>query len=161
MLSDEDDGSGISASNFSSWLQGLKSDSSLVHFNAICGDRGLGCQEIDFFGNSLSASSGARYIDATDLTGGFWASICTSDYQEVLQHISLAAAGMVIEFPLAQEPSSLSELVVSVGGAEVIYDSIDGYTYRSEANSIVFHGSAIPGPGDSVNVQYPVASECE
>ena len=161
VLSDEDDGSGTSPTSFSTWLTGLKSDPSLVNFNAICGDRGLGCQEIDFFGNSLSASSGGRYIDASDQTGGFWASICTSDYQEVLQHISLAAAGMVIEFALAEEPSSLSLLSVEVGGASVNNDSIDGWTYRSDANSIVFHGSAIPGPGESVRVNYPVAAECE
>ncbi len=160
VLSDENDSSSSSASSFSSWLQSQKADPALVNFNAICGDRGFGCNEIDFFGNSLSASGGDKYIDAAGLTGGFWASICTSDYAEVLQHISLAAAGMTIEFPLTAAPSSLALLTVSVGGSRVSNDANDGWTYRSDGNTIVFHGSAIPGPGERVDVSYPIAGTC-
>jgi hypothetical protein len=161
VLSDETDGSGMSASNFSSWLGGLKSDPALANFSAICGDRGFGCQEFDWAGNTLSASGGDKYIDATELTGGFWASICTSDYTEIMQHISLASAGMTVSFALSREPSNLTDVAVTVDSATIPNDYTDGWTYDSSFNAVVFHGTAIPGPNAVVNVSYPVAEECE
>jgi len=159
-LTDENDSSSISSASFISWLDGLKGDPEQTSFSAICGDRGLGCQEFDFSGNTLSASGGDKYIDAADQTEGFWASICTSDYDEVLQHISLTAAGMTVSFELSQEPSNLTDVSVEVEGVEISNDQDNGWTYDSEFNAIVFHGDSIPGPDESVLVSYPVAAEC-
>lgn len=161
LLSDEDDDSPQNTAAFVGWFESLKSDPGQLTFSAICGDRGFGCQEFDFFGNTLSASAGPQYIDATDLTSGFWASICTSDYTGILQQISLTAAGMTVEFPLDDEPSNLGLVVVTVDGAGVAQDSVDGWTYATATQSLIFNGDGIPGPGAQVTVAYPVASECQ
>lgn len=160
VLSDENDFSAMSAGAFASWAESLKSDPEKVTFSAICGDRGWGCQEFDFFGNTLSASGGDKYIDATQLTGGLWASICTSDYSEILSFLSLTAAGMTVEFPLDFTPSNLGLMTVTVNGAAIPNDSQNGWTYATGNNSVFFHGDSIPGPGDGVTVAYPVAGEC-
>ncbi|MFT4979636.1 MAG: hypothetical protein ACI8S6_005548, partial [Myxococcota bacterium] len=39
-------------------------------------------------------------------------------------------------------------------------DSDEGWTYDPENNSITFNGSAIPGPGENVEVSYTIAGEC-
>lgn len=161
LLSDEDDDSAQNTATFVSWFETLKADPEMVTFSSICGDRGFGCQEFDFFGNTLSASAGPQYIDATDMTDGFWASICTSDYTGILQQISLTAAGMTVEFPLDHAPSNLGLVVVTVDGLDVSQDSVNGWTYDTDTQSIVFNGDGIPGPGAEVTVGYPVASECE
>jgi hypothetical protein len=161
VLSDEDDDSAMGASTFSSWFLSLKADPGQVSFSAICGDRTWGCQEFDFLGNTLSASGGDQYIDATLSTGGFFASICTADYTEVLQQISLTAAGMTVQFFLDFPPSSQASLQVHVDGTPITNDAANGWTYDSATVSLIFHGDAIPGPGASVIVAYPVAAECE
>ncbi len=159
VVSDENDQSGVSSSSFASWMLGLKSDSSMVSFSAICGDRGLGC--LEWVGtDTLQANGGDAYIDVTEDTDGFFASICTSDYDEALQHLSLTAAGMTVSFLLDREPANLSEIVVEVEGAAIAYDVYDGWSYQTDTNAIIFHGDAIPGPGDTVYVSYPIASEC-
>ena len=95
VLSDEDDDSTQGSTSFVNWFESLKPDPEKLTFSSICGDRGFGCQEFDFFGNTLSASAGPQYIDATD---GFWASICTSDTPASAAK-ALTAAGMTVEFP--------------------------------------------------------------
>ena len=161
VLSDEDDDSTQGSTSFVNWFESLKPDPEKLTFSSICGDRGFGCQEFDFFGNTLSASAGPQYIDATDMTDGFWASICTSDYTGILQQISLTAAGMTVEFPLDHPPSNLGLMTVTVDGVTVVQDGVDGWVYDTDTQSLVFNGDGIPGPGAEVVVGYPVATECE
>ena len=161
VVTDENDNSSTSASNFVSWFQGLKSDPEMVSFSAICGDRMTGCSSGDIWsGTMLQATGGDKYIDASEDTGGFFASICTENYDEALQHLSLTAAGMTVSFQLDYEPSSLADVQVTVDGSSIGNDSDNGWTYQADTNSVVFHGSAIPGPGETVFVSYPVSEEC-
>ncbi len=165
IVSDEDDDSSTSSSSFASFLLGLKSDAELVSFSSIVGDPVTssdwlgGCQEWSG-ADMLSASAGTTYVEVSDATGGIFASICTSNYDEALQHVSLTSAGMTVEFQLSQEPSDLAQMTVTVAGNDVGNDASDGWTYDATTNTITFHGDAIPGPGDDVVVSYPVASEC-
>jgi hypothetical protein len=159
IISDENDNSGINSSNFTSWFQDLKpSDPTLARFNAFCGDRFLGCQ--DPFNSGITASGGDKYIDAVDLTSGFFASICSSDYSVALQELSFSSAGMTLTFYLTEEPETLDGMVVLVDGKAWPQDSDNGWTYDPENNSITFNGDAIPGPGAEVNVSYTTAGEC-
>ena len=160
IVSDEDDDSSVGASGFTSWLDSLKSDAELSNFSAIVGDSGLGCMEWISATEVLQASAGDQYIDAAYATGGIHASICTSDYEEALQHLSLTSAGMTIEFLLEKEPSTLADMSVEVDSVAISNDSSNGWTYSSDNNSITFHGDGIPGPGSEVVVMYPVALEC-
>jgi hypothetical protein len=47
---------------------------------------------------------------------------------------------------------------VAINGVSISQDSTNGWTYNSAANSIVFHGSAIPTQGDSIDVNFDPAS---
>jgi hypothetical protein len=161
IVTDENDSSSMSTTSFVSWFSGLKSDPEMLSFSAICGDRMTGCSSGDVWsGSFIQATGGDKYIDASEDTDGIFTSICTENYDEALQHLSLTAAGMTVSFILDYEPSSLADVVVTVEGNSIANDSGNGWTYLADTNSIVFHGTAIPGPSETVYVSYPVAGEC-
>lgn len=166
VLSDEDDSSTTGDSAFASWFMGLKADSSMVSFNAIVGDPTSttdwlgGCT--DWSGATmLQANAGDRYVDMANTTGGIWRSICYSDYDETLSHVSLTSAGMITTLPLSQTPTNWGLIEVYVDETQWLYSLFDGWTYDADENSITFHGEAIPGPGAYVRVAYPITGECE
>ena len=150
VVSDEDDsGSNIQGQNFINWFQGLKSnDPSLVRYSAFLdANGGL------FGGNPL-------YEEVIQATQGYIADINANSYQQSLEEMALASAGLTVRFPLAQEPANLSSLTVVIDGTEVDQDPFNGWTYDSRSNSIVFHGTEIPEAGEGVSVSYMIASEC-
>lgn len=160
VVTDEDDSSPISAPDFTSWLLGLKADSSRVSFSGITGPDPLGCSEwvgVDL----ITAVAGTKYNQVASLTGGIQQSICSSTFDDTLQYLSLTAVGMLYRFPLAEEPSNIGKMFVFVDGVEVdYYDGSDGWTYDPSDNHLVFHGESIPPPESDISVSYPVASEC-
>lgn len=162
VVSDENDYSSMSASAFTSWMTSLKSDPALVSFSAICGDRGAGCTDWTNWssGGMVSAIGGGKYIDAADATGGIFQSICTDNFDEALHFLGLEAAGMQTAWTLSQAPENISELYVWVAGYTVVEDSDNGWTFDHGDNTLTFHGDAIPGPGELIEVEYPVSGEC-
>ncbi len=167
IVTDEDDDSSISSSSFSSWYNGLKSDPDMANFSAICGDPVSssswlgGCFEWDSAsGRMLEASAGTQYVEAVDATGGYWASICTAEFSEALQYLSLETMGMSAVYELTHEPTSIALTSVVVDGTSVDYTAVDGWTYTSDDNAVNFHGEAIPEPGASIWVQYPYDGGC-
>ncbi len=163
VVTDEDDSSSVSASDFANWFKGLKADPTKVSFSAICGDPGLGCQEWTSWnsGGIITASAGTKYLDVKDRTNGVWQSICTNDFGQVLDYLSLNVSGMTDVFYLTQTPSNIAQMTVEVDGVQVTYSGINGYTYNVQENAIVFHGTEIPGPGTRISVSYPYASTCD
>jgi hypothetical protein len=145
VISDEDDSSTMSASNFVSWYEGLKADDEMTTFNAICEGIFFSCN---------------KYATAADATGGITGDIASSDYASILESISYTSAGMTVSFDLDYVPSSLSGMVILVDGVEVPQDALDGWTYDTNDQSVTFHGSYIPEPGTSGTISYPVAVEC-
>ncbi|MBM4369391.1 MAG: hypothetical protein FJ090_20850 [Deltaproteobacteria bacterium] len=161
VVSDENDSSSISASSFASWLDGLQGDVDLSSLSAIVGDRGLGCTEIDWSsGDTVSATGGDKYIDVADATGGFFASICTEDFDVAVTNIAKISAGMQAEWELSKTPSDISLMEVYVDGIEVPYDATDGWIYDSADNAVEFHGTAVPDAGEVIEVSYPYDSSC-
>jgi hypothetical protein len=162
VVTDEDDGSPIGSADFANWFMGLKTDPAKVSFSAICGDPGMGCQEWTQWssGGMIMASAGTKYIDVQDRTNGVWQSICTNDFGQVLDYLSLNVSGMTDTFQLTQTPSNIAQMVVEVDGVVAPYSGINGFTYSVQDNSIVFHGSEIPGPGSRIDVSYPYPSVC-
>ena len=161
MVTDEDDYSTVTPSSFTSWFKGLKTDPSKVSFSAICGDPGLGCSDFTSWNSGIiSASAGTKYLKVKDATNGVWQSICTSDFGNVLDYLSLNVSGMTDTFELAQKPSNIAQMTVEVDGVPATYSGVNGYTYSSQDNAIVFHGTEIPGPGSRISVSYPYASVC-
>ncbi len=167
VVTDEDDDSSVSSSSFSSWYNGLKSDPDTANFSAICGDPVSssnwmgGCMEWDTSsGRLLEASAGTKYVEVVDATGGYWASICTAEFNEALQYLSLETMGMSAVYELTYEPSSIALTTVEVNGATVSYSAVDGWTYTTDNNAVNFHGEAIPEPSAEIYVNYPYDGGC-
>jgi hypothetical protein len=166
-VTDEDDDSSVSSSSFSSWYNGLKSDPDTANFSAICGDPVSttswmgGCMEWDTSsGRMLEASAGTKYVEVVDSTGGYWASICTAEFSEALQYLSLETMGMSAVYELTYEPSSIALTTVQVDGADVSYSAVEGWTYTTDNNAVNFHGDAIPDPSAEIYVNYPYDGGC-
>lgn len=146
VVSDEDNSSFMAAGTFVSWYEGLKSDPGLTTFSAICEDLFISC---------------TKYAAAADTTGGITGDIADqADYPAVLERISLTSAGLTVSFDLAGEPSDLGRMVVEVEGTAVPNSLQDGWTYDTADMAVVFHGDAVPAPGEAGLISYPIAGEC-
>jgi len=165
IVSDEDDYSSVNTSAFISWMDSLESDPDLSALSAICGDPGAtmfdgGCTEWDGM-TMYSAMAGTTYYDVSVATGGHWSSICTASFAEELEYLSLVSQGMTAEFFLTHVPSSIALTTVDVNGSTESYSAIDGWTWSSTTNAIIFHGDAIPEPSAAIRVSYPFDGECD
>lgn len=161
VVSDENDSSNVSTGSYTSWINSLRSDPDYTSFNAIVGDRGLGCSSGDIWtGDFIEAMGGDKYLDVATATGGFFASICTEDFDVAVTNMARSSAGMKSSFELAKTPSDLSQMEVYVDGVLVPYDSFDGWSYDSSTNSVQFHGDAYPDGGSIIEVSYPYDSTC-
>jgi hypothetical protein len=146
VVSDEDNSSFQSAGDFVRWYEDLKPDAGLTTFSAICEDLFISC---------------TKYANAADATGGITGDIADqADYPAVLEQISLTSAGLTVSFDLANEPSNLGRMTVEVEGVTVPNSVQDGWTYDTADMAVVFHGDAVPDPGESGVISYPVAGEC-
>lgn len=145
VISDEDDSSSTTATSYNAFMEGLKADPEWTTFSAICEDFLISCY---------------KYGDAADLTGGIVGDIASTDYMTVLDDISRTSAGLTVSFDLTYEPSDLGRTEVRVGTTSIDQDTDNGWSYDSRDNAIVFHGSAIPDPGETGSVSYPIATDC-
>ncbi|MEC8380026.1 MAG: hypothetical protein VXZ96_06885 [Myxococcota bacterium] len=153
VVSDEDDASSINTNDFVSFLNGLKSSPDLVRFSGFVGtvsDLNVSCDRLE----------GTKYIDAAYQTGGFIIDICTDNFNIAMQEVALAAAGLVVRFPLEQEPTSMSSITVTVDGQVVPQDLFNGWTYDARDNALIFHGDSIPENGSTVYVTYEIPASC-
>ncbi len=146
-FSDEDDHSELDVSQV---LEALQEDRPGVRVgvSAIVGDPPEGCVS-----PYAAADPGLRYIEAAESTEGMRESICSPDYDGVLQRIALNALGLTTHFALTAVPD-LSTLAVYVDEVRVHERREDGWHYDVGENSIVFDGLAIPPPGSAVYVTY-------
>jgi hypothetical protein len=55
-------------------------------------------------------------------------------------------------FPLTLPPAGL--VVVTVNGMTIPQDTVNGWTYRADTNSIYFLGNYVPPPGAEVRLTY-------
>lgn len=150
LVTDEDDGgSNITGQTFINWFKGLKSaDPNLARMSA-------------FLDTSTGLLGGNPKYDAViTATQGYVADIHSQSYQQPLEEMALAAAGLTVRFPLSETPATLSSISVTVGGQAVPQNLFEGWTYDSDSNSLVFHGAYIPDAGESVYVSYMVEAEC-
>jgi len=164
ILSDENDHSDISKGAYSQWLNQLKGDPDLTALSGVVGAHSIdafhpgGC--FTFGPPPREAEAGDIYIDVATNTGGMYGDICDLNFDSVVQYLSYNAAGLVREFQLSDTPSSFADMIVTVNGVEVPYNGANGWTWDAATNSVQFNGDAIPGPNDTIVVQYPVPSTC-
>lgn len=97
------------------------------------------------------------YKQLADATGGAVASICNTDYSNILDNIVTQAAASSSSYVLTQTPIA-STIVVKINGQEVTQDATNGWIYNSTSNTIVFSGSAWPAAGANIEVSYSYLS---
>lgn len=145
-ISDEDDSSTQSVSYYETFFKAVKgNDPSLLSVSAIVGPTALSTCP-------TASSTGSRYIQLAQATGGVVESICTTNWAGSLQNLSNNAFGPKRHFPLSETPSDPSQIVVKVNGSQVT----TGWTYDAATNTIVFDANAVPAAGATVEVSYPL-----
>lgn len=97
------------------------------------------------------------YRDLSVATGGTVASICSAQYNDIMDTIVNSVAGDS-GYVLSKTPQS-SSIAVKVNGVAVPQSSTNGWQYVSASNSIVFSGSAWPASGASIEITYKYTSD--
>ncbi len=146
-FSDEDDQSDLGAMEFVEEVMDIR-PGVVWAINAITGDPPEGCASI--FG---AADAGLKYMDATEESEGLRESICSLDYNTMLQRVAMKVLGLKDRIVLSSPPD-LSTVEVRVDDAIIYRRTPHGWRYDAGENSIVFDGFAVPPPGSSVGVKY-------
>jgi hypothetical protein len=146
MVSDEEDQSPGSVNLYVDFFRNIKgyANPQLVTVSAIAGDVPGGC---------ATAAEGRRYYDAVSMLNGQFESICTQSWSTMLQNIGLDVFTLRTAWTLTR-PADPATISVRVDGVSVPQNGTNGWTYDAAANTITFHGSAIPDPGSTIEVQY-------
>jgi hypothetical protein len=98
-----------------------------------------------------------RYESLVDTTDGVKASVCANDFSSNLEEIQQKIVVLSTQFFLSREPIEES-IVVMVDSEEIQNDPNNGWTYNKDANSIMFHGEAVPNQGADIEITFdPVA----
>lgn len=145
-VSDEEDQSDGSVNLYIDFFRNLKgfANPQLVSLSAIAGDVPGGC---------ATAVEGARYHATAQALGGQFESICTQSWMQMLQNIGLDVFQLRRAWTLSR-PADPSSIVVRVNGSMVPQNGTNGWTFDVASNTLTFHGTAIPAPGGTVEVQY-------
>ncbi len=93
-----------------------------------------------------------RVEPVVDATGGYKGSLC-DDFTDVLSGITDTILERSTAFQLGREPY-IPSIVVKINGVVIPMDPINGWSYEPNGMLIVFHGSAVPGSSDVVNVTF-------
>ncbi len=106
---------------------------------------------------------GVRTSELATLTGGTISSLC-GVFADSLNNIAQTIIERSVEFLLDKVPSDPNAISVTVqesGDPEpvaVAQDSDNGWSYNASANSIVFHGDAIPNQGALISITFDSGS---
>jgi hypothetical protein len=103
--------------------------------------------------SSPSSIIGLRYLEIAADTNGVTGSICDSSYASTLDAIQQQIIELGTQFYLSRTPI-VSTITVDVNSVSVPEDATNGWTYSSTANSIIFHGAAIPSAGATIAVNF-------
>ena len=101
---------------------------------------------------------GLKYIQLATDSGGTSESICSGDLRQALTNVRARILEVVTEYHLDRDPM-VSSITVVVNGQSVATDATNGWTYDAAKNAVVFHGTAIPVAGSTINVNFSPAGE--
>ncbi len=141
-VSDEQDQSRGQTDFYVDFFQSIKGarNTDMMKFSAVVYDR----------------STGSRYVDVADRTGGIVA-LLSDNWAQTLQNLGIDAFAAIREFPLSR-PADPATITVTVDGASVArsptQDGPNGWSYESDNNSIFFGDNVIPGRGARIEVHY-------
>jgi hypothetical protein len=150
VISDEEDSSNISTSEFISWAIALKPSSEMVSFSSIVWQQQCG-------NGPWGETVGNRYMLVTDDVGGIKWPICNGNWDTVLTELGMQAAGLRREFYLSSVPvvDSIEVVVQDGDGDPQAFDLNVDIVYDRARNSIRFQ-SFVPDPLDEVLISYEV-----
>ncbi len=95
---------------------------------------------------------GKRYQQLATMTEGVSANIC-GNFSEALEQISSRLLELLTGFRLRRVPK-VSSITVNVDGSAVQQNALNGWTYDSTRNMIVFHGASIPRRSSIISVNF-------
>lgn len=145
-VSDENDWSGGLVSTYTNHFRSLKTDPTHVLLHAVVGDVPSGCS---------TAQPGTRYVDAKNVTGGLFYSICSADWGLNLQNLANGATTARTTFTLSDIPIN-TNIDVYVDGSP----QLTGWSYDPVQNAIVFDTTSIPHSGSIIDAEYGIYGDC-
>ncbi|MBT3218902.1 MAG: hypothetical protein HN348_07400 [Proteobacteria bacterium] len=162
VISDENDYSGnspISLNEFIDYLLNLKGSTDDVTFSSIVGPP-QSCWD--------AVEPGTQYISVTDAVGGIKWSICSEDWDQILDELGMQAAGLKREFFLTERPIvDTIEVWVIEDGTTLTFEMDDGvvdpkraFTYDAVRNSISFV-NYVPDELAEVFIEYEILSAAQ
>jgi len=103
-----------------------------------------------------------QYDDLASSTGGIFVNIenigtnRSLDFSGFMKHIASDAGGAASSFILTHPATTIKQVKVNGAVVNVINqnNSVNGYTYLQSSRAIVFHGTAVPPSGASIEVSY-------
>jgi hypothetical protein len=141
MLSDEEEQSSVTVSNFVDYIAGLKGGRDKLKIYSIVT---LNAEDVQV----APEAPGTRYIAAADLTGGTYSSI-HADFATTLESIGAKIVNLQDSFTLSKIPLD-NNIVVKVNGS--VWAS--GWTYNSVGHSVKFDGIHLPPEGAQIDIIY-------
>ncbi|MEC9466695.1 MAG: choice-of-anchor D domain-containing protein, partial [Myxococcota bacterium] len=159
LVTDEEDQSDGTPQLYVDYFRNLKGvgNPDLLNISAIAGPPPGGCDTAE--GNQVD-------YDAVDAVGGQFRSICSADWADLISSLGLDVFNARRQFPLSR-PATQDSITVTiceddgngnpVNCQPVAYDASNGWSFDPVTNSIVLNGSAIPGPGEHIRVDYEAA----
>jgi hypothetical protein len=159
VLTNEDDSSFGTTDHYARVFKALKGkgNENLVSFSVIGGTIPNGCVppgETGLYGST--ADPAIRYAEVATKTGGIIGSICDASFEQTLTRIAQALNTLKRVFPLTLQPI-VNSIAVTVAGATIPQDPVNGWQYRADTNSVVFLGNYVPPPGSIVRLTYAYA----
>ncbi|MCC7384791.1 MAG: choice-of-anchor D domain-containing protein [Deltaproteobacteria bacterium] len=101
----------------------------------------------------IRIQAGYRYERMARETGGTFHNICLEDWSPVLAALGLNVFTPISEWQLSQAAVPAS-VTVTVDGRPVSWSIVNGFTYDVGTNTVQFHGAAVPGPNQQIDVDY-------
>jgi hypothetical protein len=156
VLTNEDDYSAESTNSFIDYFDTLKppfkgtTKAWTMNFIGVVSIGGECSTTADF------KEAGLRYMALSDYTGGIKESVCKSSLATAVSNVRARIVEILSEYYLDRTPN-LATIQVRINGNLIPQNATNGWSYSSARNSIRFHGSALPGANDRVNVDYTPA----
>lgn len=152
VISDEADHSeNINVSEFVDFMKTRKWAEDMVSFSSIVAPPGNVCPS--------AGSAGTDYMAVSDAVGGVVWSICSTDWQDVLEQLGLQASGARSEYFLSQLPipDTIEVQTIDELGVTRTFVLDQDFTYNATRNSIFFT-EYVPSPLAKVIIDYDTAS---
>ncbi len=105
---------------------------------------------------STSSVLGTRYKDLVNKANGILGSVCDASYASSLNFIQQRIVELATQFRLSRLPVADSIKVFS-NGVAVAKDSQNGWSYDSNANAVIFHGTSVPSASSSIKINFDPA----